>query len=122
MFSTMPPALPHVTAGRLRALAVASLQRSPAAPELPTIDEAALPGFEATTWHGVMVPAGTPDAVVAKLHDEIVAVLRMPDVVERLSSQGAEPIGSTPQAFAAYIRAETAKWAKVVRESGAKVE
>jgi len=122
MFSTMPPALPHVTAGRLRALAVASLQRSPAAPGLPTLDEAALPGFEATTWHGVMVPAGTPDAVVAKLHDEIVAVLRMPDVVERLSSQGAEPIGSTPQAFAAYIRAETAKWAKVVRESGAKAE
>jgi len=122
MFSTMPPALPHVTAGRLRALAVASLQRSPAAPELPTIDATALPGFEATTWHGVMVPAGTPDAVVAKLHHDIVAVLRTPDVVERLSSQGAEPIGSTPQAFAAYIKAETAKWAKVIRESGAKAE
>ena len=122
MFSTMPPALPHVTAGRLRALAVASLRRSPAAPELPTIDEAALPGFEATTWHGVMVPAGTPDAIVAKLHGDIVAVLRMPDVAERLSSQGAEPIGSTPQAFAAYIRTETAKWAKVIRESGAKAE
>jgi len=122
MFSTMPPALPHVAAGRLRALAVASLQRSPAAPELPTVDEAALPGFEATTWHGVMVPAATPSAVVAKLHHDIVAVLRMPDVAERLSSQGAEAIGSTPQAFAAYIRAEAAKWAKVVRESGAKAE
>jgi tripartite-type tricarboxylate transporter receptor subunit TctC len=122
MFSTMPPALPHVAAGRLRALAVASLQRSPAAPELPTLNEAALPGFEATTWHGVIVPAGTPGAVVAKLHRDIVAVLRMPDVAERLSSQGAEAIGSTPQEFASYVKTETAKWAKVVRESGAKAE
>jgi hypothetical protein len=81
-----------------------------------------LPGFEATTWHGVMVPAGTPGAVVAKLHRDIVAVLRMPDVAERLSSQGAEAIGSTPQAFASYVKTETAKWAKVVRESGAKAE
>jgi tripartite-type tricarboxylate transporter receptor subunit TctC len=122
MFSTMPPALPHVSAGRLRALAVASLKRSPAAPGLPTIDEAALPGFEATTWHGVMVPAATPSAVVARLHGDIVAVLRMPDVAERLSSQGAEAIGSTPQEFASYIKTETAKWAKVIRESGAKAE
>jgi tripartite-type tricarboxylate transporter receptor subunit TctC len=122
MFSTMPPALPHVTAGRLRALAVASLRRSPAAPELPTLDETALPGFEATTWHGVMVPAGTPSAIVAKLHDDIVAVLRTPEIAERLSSQGAEAIGNTPEEFASYIRRETAKWAKVVRESGAKLE
>jgi len=122
MFSTMPPALPHVAAGRLRALAVASLKRSPAAPELPTVDEAALPGFEATTWHGVMVPAGTPEALVVKLNRDIVAVLRTPDVIERLSSQGAETIGSTPQAFAAYIKTETAKWAKVIRESGTKAE
>ena len=122
MFSTMPPALPHVTAGRLRALAVASLRRSPAAPELPTLDETALPGFEATTWHGVMVPAGTPDAVVARLHHDIVAVLRLPDVAERLSTQGAEAIGSSPEEFASYIRSETTKWAKVVRASGAKVE
>ncbi|HJY79363.1 MAG TPA: tripartite tricarboxylate transporter substrate binding protein [Burkholderiales bacterium] len=122
MFSTMPPALPHVTAGRLRALAVASLRRSPTAPELPTLDETALPGFEATTWHGVMVPAGTPNAVVAKLHHDIVAVLRMPDVAERLSAQGAEAIGSSPEELASYIRSETLKWAKVVRESGAKAE
>jgi len=122
MFSTLPPALPHVTAGRLRALAVASLRRSPAAPGLPTLDETALPGFEATTWHGVMVPAGTSNAVVAKLHHDIVAVLRMPDVAERLSSQGAEAIGSSPEEFGSYIRSETAKWAKVVRQSGAKTE
>ena len=122
MFSTMPPALPHVKDGKLRALAVTSLKRSPAAPELPTLAEAGLPGFEANTWHGVVLPAGAPAEVIAKLNREIVAILHLPDVVERLSAQGAEPVGSTPEEFAAYIRSETAKWAKVVRESGAKAE
>jgi len=122
MFSTMPPALPHVKDGKLRALAVTSLKRSPAMPGLPTVDEAALPGFEANTWHGVVLPAGAPGAIVARLNREIVAILHLPDVVERLSAQGAEPVGSTPEEFAAYIRSETVKWAKVVRESGAKAE
>ena len=122
MFSTMPPALPHVKDGKLRALAVTSLKRSPAAPDLPTLDEAGLSGFEANTWHGVVLPAGTPTPVVTTLNREIVAILHQPDVVERLSSQGAEPVGSTPEEFAAYIRSETLKWAKVVRESGAKAE
>jgi len=122
MFSTMPPALPHVKDGKLRALAVTSLKRSPAAPDLPTLDEAGLPGFEAITWHGVVLPAGAPAEVIGKLNREIVAILHLPDVVERLSAQGAEPVGSTPEEFAAYIRSETAKWAKVVRESGATAE
>ena len=122
MFSTMPPALPHVKDGKLRALAVTSAKRSPAAPDLPTLDEIALPGFEANTWHGVVVPAGTPATIVARLNREIVAILHLPDVVERLSGQGAEAVGSTPEEFAAYIRAETVKWARVVRESGAKAE
>ena len=122
MFSTMPPALPHVKDGKLRALAVTSSKRSPATPELPTVDEIALPGFEANTWHGVVAPAGTPAAIVARLNREIVAILHLPEVVERLSAQGAEPVGSTPEEFAAYIRSETVKWAKVVRESGAKAE
>ncbi len=122
MFSTMPPALPHVKDGKLRALAVTSRKRSPATPELPTIDEAALPGFEAITWHGVVVPVGTPAAIIARLNREIVAVLHLPDVVERLSNQGAEALGSTPEEFASYIRSESIKWAKVVRESGAKAE
>ena len=91
-------------------------------PELPTVDEIALPEFEANTWHGVVVPAGTPAAIVARLNREIVAILHLPEVVERLSAQGAEPVGSTPEEFAAYIRSETVKWAKVVRESGAKAE
>ena len=122
MFSTMPPALPHVKDGKLRALAVTSLKRSPATPELPTMDETALPGFEAITWHGVVVPAGTPAAIIARLNREIVAILHLPDVVERLSNQGAEALGSTPEEFASYIRSESIKWAKVVRESGAKAE
>jgi len=122
MFSTMPPALPHVKDGKLRALAVTSAKRSPAAPDLPTLDEIALPGFEANTWHGVVVPAGTPATIVARLNREIVAILHLPEVVERLSCQGAEPVGSTPEEFAAYIRSETLKWAKVVRDSGAKAE
>jgi len=122
MFSTMPPALPHVKDGKLRALAVTSAKRSPATPELPTVDEIALPGFEANTWHGVVAPAGTPAAIVARLNREIVAILHLPEVVERLSAQGAEAVGSTPEEFAAYIRSETVKWAKVVRESGAKAE
>jgi tripartite-type tricarboxylate transporter receptor subunit TctC len=122
MFSTMPPALPHVRDGKLRALAVTSLKRSRATPELPTVDEAALPGFEANTWHGVVVPAGTPAAVVVRLNREIVAILHMPEVVERLSGQGAQALGSTPEEFTAYIKAETLKWAKAVRDSGAKAE
>ena len=122
MFSTMPPALPHVKDGKLRALAVTSAKRSPAAPDIPTLDEIALPGFEANTWHGVVVPAGTPATIVARLNREIVAILHLPDVVERFSSQGAEALGSTPEEFAAYIRSETLKWAKAVRDSGAKAE
>jgi tripartite-type tricarboxylate transporter receptor subunit TctC len=122
MFSTMPPALPHVKDGKLRALAVTSAKRSPAAPDLPTVDEAALPGFEANTWHGVVLPAGAQPAIVERLNREIVAILHLRDVVERLSAQGAEPVGSTPEEFAAYIKSETVKWAKVVRESGAKAE
>jgi tripartite-type tricarboxylate transporter receptor subunit TctC len=122
MFSTMPPALPHVRDGKLRALAVTSLKRSHATPDLLTLDEAALPGFEANTWHGVVLPAGASAAIIARLNREIVAILHLPDVVERLSGQGAEAVGSTPEEFAAYIKSETVKWAKVVRESGAKAE
>ena len=108
-------------AGRLRALAVASRGACRPRPSCRPSTAQHCRG-SSSDRHGVMVPAGTPDAVVAKLNHDIVAVLRMPEVAERLSSQGAEAIGSTPQEFAAYIKAETAKWAKVVRESGAKAE
>jgi tripartite-type tricarboxylate transporter receptor subunit TctC len=123
MFDNLANALPNVKAGKLRALAVTTLARSPAVPDLPTIAESGLPGFDLTTWFGVMVPAGTPAEVVAKLNAEIVRALNGRDMRERLEKMGAEPPNNnTPEHFAAFIRTEAAKYAKVVKESGAKVE
>lgn len=122
IFSSMPPALPHVKAGKLRALAVTSARRSSAAPDVPTIAESGLPGYEVINWYGILVPAGTPKEIVARLNAEILKILNVPDVKERLSAQGAETFSSTPQEFAAYIRKETEKWAKVVKYSGARLD
>ena len=123
MFDNLANALPNVKAGRLRALAVTTLARSPAVPDLPTVAESGLPGFDLTTWFGVMVPAGTPPDIVAKLNAEIVRALNSNDMRERLEKMGAEPpTNNTPEHFAAFIRTEAAKYAKVVRDSGAKVE
>jgi tripartite-type tricarboxylate transporter receptor subunit TctC len=110
--------LPQVKAGKLRALAVSSPRRWPAVPELPTIAEAALPGFDVVGWFGVVAPGGTPADVVAKLNGEIVRILRLPDVKQRLSEQGAEAAPGTPQQFAALIRADLQKYEKVVRATG----
>ena len=115
------PSLP-ARSGRLRALATTGAKRSPATPDLPTMIEAGLPGYEAANWFGTAVPAKTPPAIVSKLSQEIARVLRLPDVGERLLSQGMEPTTSTPEEFAAYIRSEMTKWAKVVKASGAKAE
>jgi tripartite-type tricarboxylate transporter receptor subunit TctC len=123
MFDNLANALPNVKAGRLRALAVTTLARSPAMPELPTVAESGLPGFDLTTWFGVMVPAGTPPEIVAKLNAEIVRALNANDMRERLAKMGAEaPVNNTPDRFAAFIRTEAAKYAQVVKDSGAKVE
>ena len=123
MFDNLANALPNVRAGRLRALAVTTLARSPALPELPTIAESGLPGFDLTTWFGVMAPAGTSPEIVARLNAEIVRDLNAKDMRERLEKMGAGvPANNTPEHFAAFIRDEAAKYAKVVRESGAKVE
>lgn len=122
MFLPSPVALPHVRSGKMRALAVTSAQRSPALPELPTISEAALPGYDAGTWYGMLVPAGTPAAAIAKLHRDIAGALKSPEINERLSSQGSRIVGNTPVEFAAYIRNEIAKWGKVVKATGARVE
>jgi len=122
MFDNMPSALPHARSGKLRALAVTSDQRSPAAPELPTIAEAALPGYSAGSWFGVLAPAGTPREIVMKVHDTIVAGLRTAETRELLLRQGAEPVGNSPEQFGEFIRAEIAKWARVVKASGARVD
>jgi len=119
-FPTIIAAFPHVKSGRLRALAVTGARRSPAAPDLPTMAEAGVTGYEAANWFGTVVPAKTPPAIVSKLRQEIARALRLPDVQERLLSQGMEPVSNTPEQFADYIKSEMAKWAKVVKASGAR--
>ncbi len=121
-FPTIGGALPHHQSGRLRALATTGAKRSVAAPDLPTMMEAGVPGYEAANWFGTAVPAKTPPAIVSKLSQEIGRVLRMPDVRERLLTQGMEPVSNTPDDFSKYVQSEIAKWAGVVKASGAKPE
>lgn len=118
----LPPALPHVKSGRLKALGVSTAKRSSAVPELPTIAEAGLPGYEATAWYGVLAPAGTPAEIVARLNTEIVKGLRTEDLRKRIAADGGEVIGSTPEEFAVVMKRDIAKWAKVVVLSGARVD
>lgn len=115
MFPTISASLPHVRAGRLRGLAVTSARRSPAAPDFATISEAGVPGYEAATWFGVMVPRSTSGAIVTRLHQVFTEALRLPDVQDRLSRQGFEISGNTPAEFARFVQSESAKWAKVAR-------
>ena len=122
MFFTVSAALPLMSSGRLKCLAIASGKRSPLAPDIPTVTESGLPGFEATTWFGVMTPRGTPQPVVSKLHSVFTSALKAPDVRERVLKQGFEIVGSDPAEFAAYVKAEIPKWAKVVKASGASVD
>jgi tripartite-type tricarboxylate transporter receptor subunit TctC len=122
VFSSAPPALPHVATGKLRALAVTSGKRSVVSPDLPTVAESGLPGFEVINWYGVLAPARTPKSIVDKLNTEIAKIMKMPDVKERLSSVGIEAFSSTPAQFASFIKDETAKWAKVVKFSGARLD
>ena len=121
-FGTLPSALPLAKAGKMRALGVTSLKRSPAAPEVPTIAESGYPGFETAAWYGTMVPVGTPKDIVAKLDAATLAILKLPDIRERLAQEGSEPMGSTPAQFAAYIKSEVIKWGAVVRAAGIKAD
>jgi tripartite-type tricarboxylate transporter receptor subunit TctC len=122
-FSSVPTALPHIKSGRLRALAVTRPQRSATLPELPTVQEAAgLKSFEISLWQGIVAPAAVPRAVVGRLHQQIVASLHALEMKARLTAQGLEPVGNTPEQFAAYMRAEVAKWTQVVKATGARIE
>jgi tripartite-type tricarboxylate transporter receptor subunit TctC len=114
--------LPHVKSGKVRALGVTGAKRSRLLPDLPTVAEAALPGYEASGWYGLVVPAATPKDVVARLNAEAVRVLRLPDVSERLSGQGAEPVGNSAAEFGAFMRTEIDKWAKLVQSARMKPE
>ena len=122
MFSPSSTVLPHVKTGRLRALAVTTAARLPSLPELPTVAESGLKGYETITWFGFVAPAKTPQAIVARLNAEIVKVLALPEVRSPFAIQGIEVIGGTPEQFASYIRDEITKWAKVIRLSGAKAD
>jgi len=122
IFDQIVSSLPHVQAGKLRMLAITSSKRFPTLPDVPTVAESGVPGYESISWAGVAVPAGTPREIVGRLHAEIVKVVAMPDIRERFLRDGIEPVGSTPEQFAEHIRRERVKWAKVVRDSGARAE
>lgn len=122
LFSPVTIAIPHTKSGRLRALGVTTAKRSKLVPDLPTIGESGLPGYEVTQWYGMQVPAGTPKDVIAKINGEVGKILAMPDIVEKLALLGAEPAPSTPEFMTAYVKSEVGKWAKVVKASGAKAD
>jgi tripartite-type tricarboxylate transporter receptor subunit TctC len=120
--SGISSSIPHVRAGRLRALGITSLQRSPVAPDVPAISEAGLPGYEAMQWYGMLAPAATPRDIIAMLHKEAVAVLRVPATAERFAADGSTVVASAPEAFAEFIRVESVKWAQVAKTAGLQPE
>jgi tripartite-type tricarboxylate transporter receptor subunit TctC len=121
-FTVPGSGMPHVRAGRLRALAVTTAKRSAVVPDIPTIAESGVPGYDTATWYAVVVPAGTPRAIINKLHADLTQALMLPDVRERLTGTGVDLIGSTPQQLASFIQSEIAKLGKVVKQSGARID
>lgn len=122
MFDSLPTTVQQIKAGKLKGLAITSTRRSPLLPELPTMAEAGVPGYEADLWLGLVAPAGTPPSIISRLHGEVAKILQRPDVRESFTQQGTEPIGSTPEQFAAFLKNDVEKWGKVVKFSGARVE
>jgi len=122
MFASVPSVLQHVRAGKLTALAVTSAQRSPALPELPTVAEQALPGYELVSWFGIVAPAGAAPDILKRLNAELRALIAAPDFQARLKDEGGQPLSMTPEEFTAFIRRETERWAKIVRDVGAKLD
>lgn len=121
-FPATSSVVPYIRAGKLRALAVTSAQRSSMAPEIPTLAESGVPGFNVSPWYGLVVPAGTPKEIIARLHEAAVSAIRNPEVKKRFDSTDLEPVGSTPEKFRAFIHSEVEKWAQVIKESGMRVE
>jgi tripartite-type tricarboxylate transporter receptor subunit TctC len=122
MWDNLPASMPFIKANRLRAIAITTAKRYPGLPDLPTIAESGVPGYEASAWFGVVAPAGTPREVVTRLNTEINRAINLADMKERFAQQGATPAPGTPEDFAAWIRSEIAKWGKVVKASGVRVE
>ena len=122
IFATTASAIPQIKGGRIKGIAVTTAKRSALLPELPTISEAGLAGFDANNWYGIVVPAKTPRAIIDQLNAEVTKILNMADVRATLRNQGLEPAPGTPEQFGAYIKSERIKWAKVIKESGAKAE
>jgi tripartite-type tricarboxylate transporter receptor subunit TctC len=122
MFAGIVPIDPHVKSGRVRSIAVSSAKRSVAIPQVPTIAESGLPGFEVVGWYGVLAPARTPHPIVVRLHNELVKILQTQDIRDRLLSEGAEPVGNTPAEFTAFIKTDIGRWAKVIKAAGAKLD
>jgi len=122
MITNMPSVIPYIQSGRLRALAVTTKARSPALPDLPTMEEAGLPGYESSAWFGLVSPAAVPRDIVSKLNAEVMRIVGLEDVKRNLASQGAYPLVMTPEEFGAFMKAETAKWAKIVKASGARAD
>jgi len=122
MFDNLPACLPHIKSGKLKVIATSNAQRTSALPDLPTVAESGLPGFDAGSWFGILAPAGTPRDIIGRLNAPIVKSLATPELKERMSSQGAAPVGSTPEEFGQHIRAEVAKWSKVIKAAKIQLE
>jgi len=121
-FNNILAVLPHVQSGRLRAIAVTSAKRAPTVPDLPTLAEAGVAGYEATSWNGIFAPAKTPRPIIDKIHADVVKILKAPDVREKLIAAGSDPVGSTPEEFLAFVKVELARWGKVIRENNIRAE
>jgi tripartite-type tricarboxylate transporter receptor subunit TctC len=122
MFGTIPSVIQYVKAGRLKAFAVSSAKRSASSPDVPSVAELGFPGFDGSSWFGLVAPLGTPRDVVDKLHKEIVSILAKPEIREKLIALGADPIGNTPEEFAAHMKSETEKWGKLVKDLDIKAD
>ncbi len=122
MFNSIPPVIQHIKAGRVRVLGISSAKRSPQLPDVPSVAEAGVPGYDVINWFGLLVPAATPKPIVAKLHEAVVKVLNTAEVKSQLETQGYDPVGNTPAEFGKFLREESDRYAKVVKQSGAKVD